>query len=248
MLVIAHLSDTHIDSHPRSAERTARVMDHLHALPRPVDAILVTGDIADHGEVAEYETARRLFESPLPVLACPGNHDVRAAYRKGLLGDERGGDGPVNARHDVAGAVFLLADSSVPGRDDGQLDAATISWLTDQLGSVPAGTPTFIALHHPPVALHHPVVDPIRLLPAEPLADLVAAHPQVVAVLTGHFHTAAASTFAGRPLRIAPGVVSTLRMPWEGEGPLVTQAQPPGVAFHVYDESGPLTTHYRVVP
>ncbi|NBE80211.1 phosphodiesterase, partial [Micromonospora sp. NEAU-HG-1] len=36
MLVIAHLSDTHLDSHPRSAERTARVMDYLHALPRPV--------------------------------------------------------------------------------------------------------------------------------------------------------------------------------------------------------------------
>ncbi|MFD0788746.1 metallophosphoesterase, partial [Micromonospora azadirachtae] len=87
MLVIAHLSDTHLDSHPRSAERTARVMDHLNGLPRPVDAILVTGDIADHGEVAEYELAARLLASPTPVLLCPGNHDVRAAYRKGLLGD-----------------------------------------------------------------------------------------------------------------------------------------------------------------
>ena len=50
-----------------------------------------------------------------------------------------------------------------------------------------------------------------------------------------------------RPLRIAPGVVSTLRMPWEGEGRLTDQLQPPGIAFHVYDDSGLLTTHYRVV-
>ena len=57
-------------------------------------------------------------------------------------------------------------------------------------------------------------------------------------MLTGHFHTAAASTFAGRPLLIAPGVVSTLRLPWEGEGPLVDLRQPPGVAFHVYDDAG----------
>ncbi|GAA4217764.1 metallophosphoesterase [Actinocatenispora rupis] len=248
MLVIAHLSDTHLDSHPRSAERTARVLDHLHALPRPVDAIMITGDIADHGDIAEYETARRLFDSPVPVLLCPGNHDVRDAYRKGLLGDDRGGDDPVNTRYDVAGAVFLLADSSVPGSDDGHLDDATMAWLRGQLATVPTGTPAFVAFHHPPIALHHPVIDPTRLLPAEPLAALVAEHPQVVAVLTGHFHTAAAGTFAGRPLRIAPGVVSTLRMPWEGEGPLATQAQPPGVAFHVYDESGQLTTHYRVVP
>ncbi|GII54418.1 3',5'-cyclic adenosine monophosphate phosphodiesterase CpdA [Planotetraspora thailandica] len=247
MLVIAHLSDTHIDDHPRSAERTARVMDYLNALPRPVDAILITGDIADHGEVTEYETAAKLFDSPSPVMVCPGNHDVRAAYRKGLLGDDSGGTGPINARYDVAGAVFLLADSSIPGQDDGRLDAETLNWLGGELDSLAPGTPAFIAFHHPPIALHHPVVDPIRLLPAEPLAELVAAHPQAVAVLTGHFHTAAASTFAGRPLRIAPGVVSTLRMPWEGEGRLATQEQPPGVAFHVYDDTGLLTTHYRVV-
>ncbi|MEU4681371.1 phosphodiesterase [Micromonospora sp. NPDC023737] len=247
MLVIAHLSDTHLDSHPRSAERTARVMDHLNELPRPVDAILVTGDIADHGEVAEYELAARLLASPTPVLVCPGNHDVRAAYRKGLLGDDSGATGPINTRHDLAGAVFLLADSTVPGKDDGHLDAETMEWLAVELDSVPVDTPTFVAFHHPPVALHHPVIDPTRLLPAEPLAELVAAHPQVVAVLTGHFHTPAASTFAGRPLRIAPGVVSTLRMPWEGEGRLTTQAQPPGVAFHVYDDAGLFTTHYRVV-
>jgi Icc protein len=247
MLVIAHLSDTHIDSHPRSAERTARVMDYLQALPRPVDVILITGDIADHGELAEYETAAKLFDSPLPVLLCPGNHDVRDAYRKGLLGDDRGGTGPINARRDVAGAVFLLADSSIPGRDDGHLDEETMGWLAAELGRVPDGRPAFIAFHHPPVAVHHPFLDPIRLLPAGPLAELVTAHPQVVAVLTGHFHTAAASTFAGRPLLIAPGVVSTVRMPWEGDGPFATQAQPPGVAFHVYDDTGLLTTHYRVV-
>jgi len=222
-------------------------MEHLHALPRPAAAILITGDIADHGEVSEYQTAAKLFDSPLPVMVCPGIQDVRDAYRKGLLGEDGGGTGPINARHDVAGAVFLLADSSVPGRDDGHLDEETMRWLADELASVPASTPTFVAFHHPPVVVHHPVVDPIRLLPAEPLAEVVAAHPQVVAVLTGHYHTAAASTFAGRPLRIAPGVVSTLRMQWEGAGPLITQAQPPGVAFHVYDDTGLLTTHYRVV-
>ncbi|MER7164949.1 metallophosphoesterase [Micromonospora sp. NPDC000207] len=247
MLTIAHLSDTHLDHHPRSAERTTRVMDYLHHLARPVDAILITGDIADHGQVSEYELAAELFASPHPVLVCPGNHDVRDAYRRGLLGETGGGDRPINSRHDLAGTTFLLADSSVPGRADGHLDEETMTWLGDQLASTAADVPVFVAFHHPPVALHHPVIDDSRLLPADPLADLVADHPQVVAVLTGHFHTAAASTFAGRPLRIAPGVVSTLRMPWEGDGPLTDRQQPPGVAFHVYDDAGLLTTHYRVV-
>jgi 3',5'-cyclic AMP phosphodiesterase CpdA len=247
MFVLAHLSDTHLDDTPESAARTARVLDHLNALPGPLDAILITGDIADNGREDEYRLAAKLFASPLPVLVCPGNHDVRDAYRKGLLGIAEGGTAPINSRHDVAGAVFLLCDSSIPGADEGRLDETTMAWLAGQLATVPAGTPVFIAFHHPPVELHHPVADSIRLFDAEPLAALIAAHPQVVAVLTGHAHTAATSTFAGRPLLVAPGVISTLRMPWEGPGPFADRAQPPGVAFHVHDATGRLTTHFRVV-
>ena len=57
----------------------------------------------------------------------------------------------------------------------------------------------------------------------------------------------AASTFAGLPLLVAPGVVSTLRLPWEGRGD-IDEDLPPAVAFHVLDDHGRLTTHYRLVP
>jgi len=246
MLVIAHLSDTHLDDDPESAARTTRMLDYVHGLAEPVDAILITGDIADNGAESEYRLAAKLFASPLPVLVCPGNHDVRGAYRRGLLGVADGGDGPINARHDVGGAVFLLCDSSIPGADEGRLEPATLDWLAGELATTTSATPVFIAFHHPPVELHHPFIDSIRLRDPEPLAALIATHPQVAAVLTGHAHTAAASTFAGRPLLVAPGVISTLRLRWEGPGPFADRGQPPGVAFHVWD-AGRLTTHYRVV-
>jgi 3',5'-cyclic AMP phosphodiesterase CpdA len=247
MFVLAHLSDTHLDDHPESAARTARVLDHLNGLPGPVDAILISGDIADHGREDEYRLAAGLFKSALPVLVLPGNHDVRDAYRRGLLGLAEGGDAPINTRHDLAGVVLLLCDSSIPGRDEGRLGPTTLGWLAAQLATVPAATPVLVAFHHPPVALHHPAPDSIRLLDPEPLAAVIGEYPQIVAVLTGHAHTAAATTFAGRPLLVAPGVISTLRMPWEGPGLLADQIQPPGVAFHVLDDTGRLTTHYRVV-
>jgi hypothetical protein len=66
----------------------------------------------------------------------------------------------------------------------------------------------------------------------ERLAALLAAHPQVVAVLTGHAHTAAASVFGGRPLIVGPAVTWTLRMPWEGDRP-ADRDQPPGTHFRV---------------
>ncbi|WP_199429631.1 metallophosphoesterase [Qaidamihabitans albus] len=245
MIVLAHLSDTHLDGGARNAGRTARVMAYLAGLTRPVDAVVVTGDIADHGTVSEYEEARELFSVPGPVLTCPGNHDDRARLREVLLG-RNGGDAPANQVYATERAVLAVADSSVPGRDDGFLADETISWLGEVLEDAPAGKPVFVCFHHPPVALHIPYVDDIRQRGEERLAALIAGHPQVAAILCGHAHTAAATTFAGRPVLVAPSVSSTLLLPWE-RGETVDYGLPPMIAFHVLGDDGRLTTHYRVV-
>jgi 3',5'-cyclic-AMP phosphodiesterase len=55
------------------------------------------------------------------------------------------------------------------------------------------------------------------------------------------------TTFAGRPVLVAPGVVSTIRLPWEA-GDVIDRDAPPSVAFHLLGDDGRLTTHHRVVP
>lgn len=244
-MLLAQISDLHLDGGERATHRATRVMEYLRALPRPVDALLVTGDIADHAAEAEYEEAARILAAPFPVLTCPGNHDARPAYRKAFLG-EAPEEGPVNRVHLIAGAAVLMCDSTIPGRDEGRLDAETLGWIDTTLGALPDGVPALIAFHQPPVELHHPLPDSGRLEEPERLAGLLDAHPRVVAVLTGHAHTAAASTFAGRPLVVGPAVTWTLRMPWEGADP-ADRDQPPGLAFHVLGEDRRLTTHFRVV-
>jgi Icc protein len=81
----------------------------------------------------------------------------------------------------------------------------------------------------------------------EQLAEVIHGRSQLVAILTGHTHTAAAAVFAGRPLLIAPGIVSTLRLDWEPGSGLVDEDAPAGVAFHVIDEQRSIFTHYRPV-
>jgi 3',5'-cyclic-AMP phosphodiesterase len=244
MLVVAQLSDIHLDGSERNAERAERVMAYLNGLPRPIDAVLVTGDIADHGLASEYEEARKILVSPHPLFTCPGNHDIRAPYREGLLG-EPAGDEPINRAHRAGGAVFALCDSSIPGRPEGFLADETLEWL-DALLSAEPESPAFVCFHHPPLVLHAPYVDQIRQHGEERLAELIGRHPQVVGVLCGHAHTGAATTFAGRPLLVAPGVVSTIMLPWESDE-IVDYQMPPVVAFHVLDDDRRLTTHYRVV-
>ncbi|MEU8380160.1 phosphodiesterase [Streptosporangium sp. NPDC048865] len=179
------------------------------------------------------------------MLTCPGNHDARPVYRKALL-EEAPGEDPVNRVHHIAGTAILMCDSTIPGRDEGHLDAQTLTWMDTTLAGLPRDTPALIAFHQPPVALHHPLPDSSALRRPGQLAALLDAHPEVVAVLTGHAHTAAVSTFAARPLIVGPAVTWTLRLPWEGDE-VADLDQPPGLAFHILDDDRRLTTHYRVV-
>ena len=246
MLLLAHVSDIHIDSDERSVERATRVVRYLAGLPSPPDAVLLTGDIADHGDPAEYEVVRALFgDLPFPVLFCPGNHDVREPYRKALLREESDQAGPVDRAYEIGGVLILMADSSIPGRDDGLLSDETLDWLDVRLGSRPA-MPALICFHHPPVALGMPFPDSIRQFEEQRLAALVERHPQIVALLCGHAHTPAATTFAGRPLIVAPGVVSTSMLPFETEA-VVDLSLPPMIAFHLLDSERRLTSHFRVM-
>ncbi|MFF4368191.1 metallophosphoesterase [Streptomyces sp. NPDC001594] len=249
MIVIAQLSDPHIDTGRRATERTRAVMSYLDTLPYDLDAVLVTGDIADHGLPEEYELARDLLASRHPVLFCPGNHDERAAFQRHLLGRSPT-PGPVNHVYTGAGFAIALCDSSVPGKDEGLLDDNTLAWLETVLAATPTALPVLAAFHHPPADLHDPYIDSVRQFGTRRLAQLAERHPNLKAFLCGHAHTAAATTFANRPLVVAPGVVSVLRLPWEHHDHAedhVHLDQPPALAFHILDHDGRLTTHFRTI-
>jgi 3',5'-cyclic AMP phosphodiesterase CpdA len=253
VLVIAHLSDIHLDGTDEIAARTRKVVDYLVSLRdrTRIDCVLVTGDLADHATDAEYEEVYKSVYAalPYPVLMCPGNHDRRDPYRRSLLRDHVGADwiseAPINESRVINGVLFLMCDSSIPQRNEGLLDDETLQWIDGELAR--ATGPAFVCFHHPPVNLHQPFVDAIKLLNEERLADVLGRHRNVVAILCGHAHTPAATTFAGLPLVVAPGVKSSLLLPWESDA-FATSDLPPAFAFHILGDDGRLTTHFRVVP
>jgi 3',5'-cyclic AMP phosphodiesterase CpdA len=242
-MLIAHVSDIHLGATEHAAARTAAVLAHLDRLTRQPDTVLITGDLADSGAEGEYEQLRELL-GDRDVLLCPGNHDRRDAYRKVLLG-EPPADGPINAVADRAGVRIVLLDSTIPSEDGGRLDDATLEFLDSALTDA-AGRPALVAFHHPPAELHVPFIDGIRQAGEQRLAAVLERHPDVAAVLCGHAHTPAVTSFAGRPLLVAPGVLSTLGLPWETDE-LVDYGRPPAIAYHLLDPDGRVTTHYRLV-
>lgn len=238
MVVIAHISDIHIGGSEESVERAKSVMRHLTSLPGQLDAIIVSGDIADHALLAEYETAGELLTTDLPLIICPGNHDLVPEFEKVF--------GPANQALRLDEVTIALADSSIPHHNEGYLADDTIAWLDEVLAERP-DVPALIGMHHPPVTIGFPFVDGIRLQEPERLAAVLDRHPNVAGVLVGHAHTAAATVFHGLPLIIAPGVVSTGLTPTETTAPFpVSYDLPPGYALHIFDGER-LVTHFRPV-
>lgn len=248
MILVAQVSDTHFDLGARNVERVQRVMGFLADLRRRPDAIVVTGDVTESGKAEQFAEARLALASDIPVYIMPGNHDDRANLRT-VLFDEPASYEPVNQAHRIGEATVALLDSSVPGEPGGRLAEATYDWFDDLLDSTPAESPILLALHHPPAKLFSPVVDEISLADPERLADIVAGDDRIVGVITGHAHSAVATTFGGKPLLVGPSTASVLGGLWDLELPsrVMDYAPDPAVALHVIDENYRLTTHFRSV-
>jgi 3',5'-cyclic-AMP phosphodiesterase len=238
--VVAHLSDCHMGASDEAPARLRRALDHVAACtPRP-DVLLLSGDLADHGLDAEYEVAAELLSTvTIPLVVYPGNHDVRTRFVRHI--------GPAESVVDVADhrlvALNSLVDAAEGERiDHGELTGDSLRLLDEALTT---GRPTFVALHHPPVDLNVDLMDPIKLVAADRLAEVLAGRDNVVAVLVGHAHTMAVTTFAGVPVLVGGGLVSTVTTDAE-DLPTLDYAQPPTIALHLV-ENGHLVTHWRVV-
>jgi 3',5'-cyclic-AMP phosphodiesterase len=233
---IAHLSDTHLDGSDERLDRLTRVLSE--AASAGADAVLVTGDLADHGLAAEYAQFREAMPDDRPWIAVPGNHDRREVARP-FLGDQV--TGPLDQVLDIPGLRIVGLDSLAEGAAKGALAQESLEFADRAVRNAPG--PVVLALHHPPVPVGHQVMDGLGLCESSGLARIAAA-PNVAAVLTGHVHTSLAARFAGTPLFGAGGVASTMRLGSRTD-PITDARAMPAFAVHVFDDNGWVRTVFH---
>ncbi|MEU0412372.1 metallophosphoesterase [Streptomyces griseorubiginosus] len=224
---ILQLSDTHIERTDAPNRNGVNATGSLRLMLaelrhlRDVDAIVVTGDIANAGDVEAYAAVRELvgeFARPLeaPVFYTTGNHDEREAFGK-VLGSGHAEpeavletDAAERAAVSTAGGYrFVTLDSLVPGKVYGRIGAAQLDWLREVL-STPAEHGTVLAFHHPPISLGLSVTQPVfGLLNAEELAAAIRGS-DVRVVLTGHYHLQLFGMLGSVPVWVTPGVVNRI--------------------------------------
>jgi 3',5'-cyclic AMP phosphodiesterase CpdA len=253
-MLIAQISDTHVCA---EGERLygridtnaglARAIETVNRLkPRP-DLVLMTGDLVESGQAAQYAMLRKLLSRlEMPVFVLPGNHDSRAALRAALTDHAYlPGEGEfLHYRAELGPLTLIALDTQVPGADGGNLCAKRLEWLEHQL-TLNQDRPTLIAMHHPPVPIGVDWLDRSNCANAEGLAAVVARHPQVERILCGHVHRAAQIRFAGTVVATSPSTAYqvALELGHDGEAHLIEE--PPAFLLHRW-HGGALTSH--VVP
>ena len=241
--VVAHISDLHIGGSTGAEPRLELTASYLRARASGLAAVVVTGDIADHGNPSEYAAVRKLLDLDVPMVFVPGNHDDRAAMRGAFEGLPGVGDEPLDQVVNLGNLAIVACDVTVPGHAYGAVDDRVVGWLERVLVQL-TGTPILLCMHHHPVDSTIAWLDAIALRDSKRLEAVVISNRDVVAVLAGHLHSAMSSTFADRPLVVAPGVSTTAVLPWEESETSMHSAEPPGVAFHVVTEHQ-VVTHFR---
>ncbi|RWR24976.1 phosphodiesterase [Agrococcus lahaulensis] len=250
---LLHISDTHLLAGGGSLYGRVPSEQHLRRLfaefeasgARP-DAIVFTGDLADHGEPDAYRRLRAIVDPVAADLGARvvwvmGNHDDRRAFRAELL-DEPASDAPVDSVVELDGLRIITLDSTVPGFHHGAVSPAQRAWLAEVLATrAPHGT--ILAMHHPPVPSVLDLAVSVELRDQASLAEVLAGS-DVRAILAGHLHYSSTATFAGIPVSVASATCYTqdLNVPVGG-----TRGRDGARAFnlvHVY----PTTVLHSVVP
>ncbi len=213
--------------------------------PRP-QFVLVTGDLVEGGSKAEY---RHLRERLAPLQMPAFLRARQSRWPRGVPGELRGprilGSRPVlrAIRGRTRRPAAAGARHPCPGKPSGALCAERLGWLTERLAE-DRETPTVVAMHHPPIAVGMPLMDPSCLLDgAGRFRELIAAAPNVERIPAGHLHRPVTVRYAGTVLDVMPGVAHQVSYDPEGGAPLCLVFEPRMLQLHRLIPGAGLVSH-----
>ena len=197
------ISDTH-QGRPIHQYRYRQAIGQINALPFDVDVVAHTGDIVSAGFKSHNVAgaASNLFaQIRWPRICCPGNHDLRfdrasdawtnRYYRAAAVYQTF--FGPLVQTHETTNALYVAIDTEeirqpgaprLPGFDP-------LARLEEALAAAPPEKPVFVFTHVPDCDDYFLG----RYTPGWPSEEgrlawraVLARHPNVKAVIAGHFH------------------------------------------------------------
>jgi len=218
-----------------AASFRAAMSKALADVPGPLDAILVTGDIAEDGFPETYERFRSIVsESGTRVICIPGNHENPPTMSALLSAPPLQYCGSASIR----GWRIVALDSHAPGEDWGWLSGHELDRLKQELASA-AGEHALVCLHHQPIPVGSPWLDSVGLRNADALHLILRRHRNVRGVLSGHVHQVFDATQHGIRFMSTPSTCAQFTPKTRS---CVMDLRPPGFRWLELMPTGKITT------
>ena len=235
-LTVLQVTDTHLYSaadttmHGVCTQRSLEaVIDQALDESEP-DVLLVSGDLAQVGEVMIYErflsTIRARFEGPL--LCVPGNHDLSEPF------DEFFPKEILNAK----GWDIVGIDTHVDDRVEGVVSDAEFRRLNDLLNA--SINQVLVVGHHGLVDVGTPWLDEHKISNSDKLLRALCSHNCVRGYVFGHVHQEFYSVIGGVRLFATP---STCFQFAPGAKKFKIDGEQPGYRWLMLNDGGTIDTY-----
>lgn len=244
---ILQLTDTHLYADP---SRTLLGVNTLQSFRKVVelardnetkpDIILATGDLVHDGSVAGYKRmVSELASFDTPVFCLPGNHDELTTMHDQLPRGRLSMPGHV----EVGPWLIVLLDSTIPGKDGGQLAADELQRL-DQLLATSDQPNVLVTLHHQPIPVGSTWLDTMTVTNGTEFMALVDRHERIKGVLWGHVHQTYEGVRNGKTLLATP---STCVQFTPGKAEFEVDGAPPGYRYlELQSDGGIVSRVHRI--
>ncbi|NBD25503.1 metallophosphoesterase family protein [Paenibacillus glycinis] len=203
-----HMTDTHMNAPGREvwsvnmAEKAKRIFQDVHTSGFDPAFVVITGDLAQDGNVTDYAYIRKLADEGSALVNAPvhvvlGNHDDRSAFREGYLGAAPS-EQPYYYSTTIGGLRLIGLDSEVQAGKEtgfGLIDREQLDWLAEELKTT-APNGTVIAFHHPMLKVNN-VASKYNLTNADEVSAVLKTGRDLIGVFAGHVHSHNVGTYDG---------------------------------------------------
>jgi len=233
---VVQLSDTHLMREfggqlvGIDTDRSLAAVCRLVAAQDPIDALLLTGDLAgDEAEEAYGRLDEALAPLGVPSFWLPGNHDA-------VWPDDHPLRSHFKRMVQLPHWDILMLNTQHPGVVAGHLAGSEIEALEQAVDHAQtAGRPLLVATHHPLMPVDCAWLDEIGAENAREALQRLAPLGEKAVVISGHVHQDAAQTYHGVQFLTVP---STCIQFAPNSADFQLDAQAPGCRMLTLHESG----------
>lgn len=179
-------------------------LKHCLSLHSDAAALIISGDLTEHGELENYERLKAQIEGVrVPTYLTIGNHDNRDNFAK-VFPEHIDENGFAQRVFKLPKGTGIMLDTRNPNEHWGELCTTRLEWLSKQLKEVEG--PVWLFMHHHPIRTHLERMDFFMMRDHEAFGDIIAPYRDKIAhIFFGHIHLPTFGSLRGIPVSATRG-------------------------------------------